>query len=130
MTGPLAVAADGLTLDEWLESTQARRDELDAYAVSPMPAFEDRERDIERAIAWGHDCGKLLADAEGYLSHAKATAMYQAKDDPRDWNSKQIDLVVKDSVRLVQRLVDGLCVTNRSIQNRIFALMNANRSRL
>lgn len=119
-----------LTLGEWLETTQDRRDELDAYAVSPLPVFEERQNDIEKAIAFGHDCGKLLADAEGYLTHAKASAMYQAMKDPLEFNSRQIDLVVKDEVRGVQRLVDGLTVTNRTIQNRIYAIQNANRSRL
>ena len=118
------------SLTDWLESTQATRDELDSYAVSALPVFEDRERDIEKAIASGHYCGKLLADAESYLTHEKAKSMFNALGDPRELNSKQVDLVVKDDTRAVQRLVDGLAVTNRSIQNRVFGLMNANRSRL
>lgn len=126
----MAATEDGLVLVEWIESTQARRDELDAFAVSPMAVFEDRERDIEKAIAWGHDCGKLLADAESCLTHEKAKAMFNALGDPRELNSKQVDLVVKDDTRIVQRLVDGLVVCNRTLQNRIYATQNANRSRL
>lgn len=117
-----------LTLEEWCESTQSRRDELDAYAVSPMPNAEDREHDIEKAIAAGHDTGKLLADVDGFLVLAKAKAMYSLLTD--DLSSKDREIAIRAQVQPIQRLVDGLTVTNRTIQNRIFAIQNANRSRL
>jgi len=116
-------------LESWLESTQTRRDGLDSFAVSAMPVFEFRERDIEKAIAWGHDAGKLLADAEEFLTKAKAQAMYSALADER-LSAKDRDLSIRSSVSGIQRLVDGLGVCNRTIQNRIYATMNARRSTL
>lgn len=122
------MTVEELTITEWLEATQARRDELDALGVSPMPIAEDREAAIEKAIAAGHDAGKLLADAEGYLTHAKAQAMYSLLKE--DLNARDRELAIKAQVQPIQRLVDGLTVTNRTIQNRVFAIQNANRSRL
>jgi len=117
-----------LDLASWLDATQSRRDELDAFAVSAMPCAEDRDADIEKAIAAGHDAGKLAADSESYLTHAKAVAMYDLLKE--DLNSKQVDLGIKDRVRDIQRLADGLSVCNRTLQNRIYSSLNARRSRL
>jgi len=119
------------TSGEWLESTSTRREELEAYALAPLPTDAgERHLDIEKAIQSADDSGRLLADAEQYLTHAKAQAMFAALKEHDDLTAKERELVIKDAVRQVQRLVDGLTVTSRTIHDRIFAQQNANRSRL
>jgi len=119
-----------LTLTEWLEATQERRAELEAFAAKAVIAeASERRGDIETSIRYADDAGRLLADAESFLSFAKAQALLEAlKRD--DLNGKDREVIIRSEVRGVQRLVDGLTVTVKTINNRIFAGMNANRSRL
>lgn len=121
----------GLNLSDWLISTQEKRDELDAYGKSPLPLDAgERHVEIERAIQNADDSGRLLADAESFLSQAKAQAVLAMIDKYPDLSSKEREIMVKDAVRGVQRLVDGISVTNRTINHRIFVIQNANRARL
>lgn len=131
MNEGLTFMDDGLTFDEWLEQTQHKRDELAAYGLTPLPAdVGERHLDIEKAIQNADDSGRLLADGEMYLTQAKATAMFAALKEHDDLTAKEREFVIKDAVSKIQRLVDGLAVTNRTIHDRIFASQNANRSRL
>ena len=121
---------ENLDLDSWIEATQSRRDELDAFGMAALPTdIGQRHLDIEKSIQSASDSGRLLADAEEYLTHAKAQAMFAALKDHDYLSAKEREAVIKDNVRHIQRLVDGLAVTNRTISNRIYANQNANRSR-
>lgn len=122
---------DGLDFEDWLSQTQQRRDELDAYARSPLPKdISERHADIDMSIQNSDDCGRLLADAEGYLAHAKAQAMYAVTEKDPDISSKKMEIIIKDEIRNIQRIADGISVTSSTIRARIFAGMNANRSGL
>ena len=120
-----------LTLSEWLTSTQERRDELDAYGKSPLPADAgERHADIEKAIQSADDSGRLLADAESYLTQAEALAVFSVRKDHPEITAREREIVARAVVRDVQRLVEGVRTTNRTINQRIFVIQNANRSRL
>ena len=116
-------------LESWLISTKELRDNLVSYGKSPLPrdTFE-RHADIELAIQNADDSGRLLADLESFLSQAKAKAMFSALDKYPDLNAREREVVIKAEVRNVQRLVDGMAVTERTLKARIFSSMNANRS--
>lgn len=122
--------SDDMSLTEWLASTQEARDALDAFARSPLPAdASERHADMDKAIQSADDSGRLLADSESYLSLAKAQAL-MALLQRDDLNAKDRDTLLRSEVRGVQRLVDGLAVTERSIRNRLFVSMNQSRARL
>lgn len=119
-----------ITLTEWLEGTQVRRTELEDYGRSLLPAdIGERHADMDIAIKCADDAGRLLADAESFLSQAKAIAMYNALKD-EDLGAKEREIVIKNEVRHVQRIVDGLKVTTKTLMNRLYSNMNSNRSRL
>ena len=123
--------SDDLTLDEWLVTTQEKRDELDSYSRSALPStMEERHSDIDKSIQLSADSGALLADAESYLSQAKGIALMDLRNDPAEYTGRELDILVKARVRTVQRIVDGIHVTNRTLGARIFAIQNANRARL
>jgi hypothetical protein len=121
---------EGVTLEEWLEQTEAQRTKLYEYGRSAL-ATEAGERhlDMDKAIQNADDAGRLRADAESFLSQAlaKAVLKYSAKRD--EFTAEERNKLVRNEVRDIQRLVDGLAVTERTIKNRIYAVMNANRSR-
>ena len=118
-----------LTLSEWLATTKERRAGLEAYAKSPLPRdISERHADIETAIQGADDSGRLLADLESYLSQAKAQALFSALEKYPDLNARERDLVIRSEVRAIQRLVDGMHVTDRTIKDRIFSSLNANRA--
>ena len=120
-----------LSLSEWLEATATRRTELEAYALAPLPTdIGERHMDLEKSIQNADDAGRLLADGEMYLTGEKAKAMFAALKEHDDLTAKEREIVIKASVAQVQRLIDGLAVTARTIHDRIFVSMNANRSRL
>lgn len=128
---PTRVLDEGLSLEDWLISTQEKRDELDAYARSPLPKdISERHGDMDMAVRGSDDAGRLLADAEGFLTQYRAKAMFEALKKYSDLTSKEREFVVRDEVRMVQRLVDGMSVTYRLIHDRIYINQNANRSRL
>jgi hypothetical protein len=83
---------------------------------------------MDAAIQSADDCGRLLADAQSYLSQAKAQAMLAVLDEYEDLSAKEREFVIKDRVRKIQRLCDGLEVTERTLRSRLFSSMNANRS--
>lgn len=118
-----------LTLPEWLTATGERRGELETYAKSPLPRdASERHADIETAIQSADDSGRLLADLESYLSQAKAQAMFSALEKYPDLNARERDLVIRSEVRAIKRIVDGMHVTDRTIKDRIFSSLNANRA--
>lgn len=124
-------ASIDLTLEEWLTATEERRDELDKYSMSPLPAdISERHADTDECIQSESDACRLLADAESYLSQFKAQSVLAIKDKYPDLSAKEREVMLKDSIRDVQRLVDGLAVTAKTLSNRRFHSMNANRSRL
>lgn len=121
----------GLTLLEWLASTQAKRDELAAYGVSgrPMDAVE-RHGDIQVAIRSSDETGRLLSDAESFLTQAQAQAVLAMRDRYPDFTAKEREKMEKDHVRDIQRIVHGLEVTAKTINSRVFSIMNSNRAHL
>lgn len=120
-----------LTLVEWLTSTQEKREELDTFGKSALPADAgERHVDMELSIQHSDDAGRLLADAKSYLTQAYAQAMFAARKEHPDLTAKEREIVIEDSVRHVQRLIDGICVTVKTLNNRIYTMMNQNRSKL
>lgn len=118
-----------MDFNSWLESTQARRDELAEYARSPLPIGNDSAGEINALIANEDDAQRLLADAESYLLQAQASAMFQTRERHPDLSAKERELVAKSDVRDIQRTVDGVAVTARTISNRRYLQMNQARSR-
>lgn len=118
------------SLEEWLECFSPRFAALYAYAKSPLPNdIGERHNDIEKAIHFGDEVGRLLADAESYLTQHTAQAVLLVKEQHGDLNADERKTIIKDTVRKIQRLVDGLAVTERSIKDRVYVGLNANRSR-
>lgn len=115
--------------NSWLESTQARRDELDAYARSPLPIGNDSAGEINTLIVAEDDAQRLLADVETYFVQAQARAMFAARQEHPDLSAKERELVAKSDVSGLQRIVGGIAVTARTISNRRYLQMNVNRSR-
>lgn len=118
-----------MTLPEWLESTQARRDELDAFVRSPLPIGNDSFGDFNKLIANEDDANRLLADANTFLTQAQAQAVLSIKAKYPDNSADERKILIKDAIRDIQRLVDGIEVTARGISNRRYLAMNQNRSR-
>ncbi len=121
----------GLTLDQWLEQTQGRRDELDAFGKSPMPIDAvERGGETQKLLKNEDDAARLLADAESFLSEAEGIAIKTVRDKYPDYTADERRKQAKSEVRDIQRLVDGLGITLKTISNRRFSQMNANRARL
>ena len=118
-----------MTLEEWLEQTQERRTELDAYARSPLPIGNDSAGEINTLIAAEDNAQRLLADAQTYLTQAMAQAVLRIKREFDENSADERRILVKDAVRDIQRLVDGIAVTARAMSNRRYLHMNQNRSR-
>lgn len=119
----------GQDFESWLESTQQRRDELSEYARSPLPIGNDSNGEINTLILAEDDAQRLLADAESYLLMAQAQAMFESRAKHPDLSAKERELWAKAEVGTLQRLVDGIAVTVRSISSRRYLHMNAARSR-
>ena len=75
------------------------------------------------------DAARLLADAESFLVQAEAQAVFAVRKTHKDLTADERRKIAKDSVRHIQRLVDGISATHQSIRSRIFVGMNQNRSR-
>ena len=119
-----------LDLGEWLTQTQTRRDELAEYGASPLPLEAgERHMDLEKAIQNGDDAGRLLADIQSFLTQATAQAVLDVRSSFDQLGADERKLLVKNKVRDIQRIADGLAVTQSSIRSRIFSTLNANRSR-
>ena len=119
-----------LTFEEWLVKYNPRMAALYAYAKSPLPNdIGERHVDIEKGIHMGDEAGRLLADADSYLTNRTAQAILTCRDLNPDLNADERRAMVKDAVRKEKRLVDGLEVTAQTIKDRIYAHLNANRSR-
>ena len=119
-----------LILSEWLEATQSRRTELLAYAKSPLPVdISERHADLDMAIRAEDDLGQLLSDAESFLAQYTAQAVLAMREKYSDLSAKERELMIKAEVKDIRRVVDGIDVTSRTVKSRIFAILNANRSR-
>lgn len=120
---------NGISFDEWLSQTQARRDDLAEYARSPLPIGNDSHGEVNTLIAAEDDAQRLLADAQTYLTQATAVAVLFIKGKYPENSADERRILVKDAVRDIQRLVDGIEVTARAMSSRRFLSMNINRSR-
>lgn len=117
-------------LNDWLIGTQAARDALVRYCQSPLPNdIGQRHIDVELAIQNRDDAGRLLAELNEFLSHELARETIRIKNDCPGYSADERKLLVRDSVRHVQMLADVLSVTSTTIKERIYANLNANRSR-
>lgn len=118
-----------MDLTTWLEQTESKRNELYDYGRSPLPCdIGERHNDIERAIQNSDDAKRLQSEAESYLTQARAQALFAVLHEYPDLSAKDREIVIKDRVRDLQRLVDGLTTTSRTIRDRIYSTLNANRS--
>ncbi len=119
-----------LELTEWLEQTQEHRDCLANYGRSPMTTDAgERQLDIDKAIQNSDEIGRLKADADAFLTQHTAQAWLEVCKKYEEHPAKVREILVRDRVRDLQRIVDGIEITERTIKNRIYAAMNANRSR-
>lgn len=120
----------GITFDDWLQSTEERRNDLAEYGKTPLPAdIGERHADMDKAIQGADDAGRLLADAESFLSQHFAQSILSMRDRYPDLSAKEREAIVRSEVRDIQRIVDGLAVTARTIKSRIMSNLNANRAR-
>lgn len=118
------------SFEEWLIAFNPRMAILYSYAKSNLPASpEERHGDIEKSIHHSDEAARLLADAESYLTQATAIAVMKWKRDD-SLNADERRAMVKDEVRKIKRLCDGLSVTERSIKDRIYSSLNANKARM
>ncbi len=121
----------GFSLTEWLESTQEKRDELDAYGRSPLPCDAgERHAEMEKSIQAADDSGRLLADAETFLSQCLAQSVLYIRDKYPELTADERKIMIRDRAASVQRLVHGIAVTNKTLNTRLFVMQNQNRSRL
>ncbi len=118
-----------MNLTEWIAQTQPRRDELDAFARSPLPTGADVHGETNKLIECEDDAQRFLADAESFLTQYTAQAIFCVRAKHPNSNADERKAHVKDEVRDIQRLVDGISVTARTISSRRFLMMNAARSR-
>lgn len=114
---------------DWLTQTQAKRDSLCEYGLSQVPQDGiERGQDMDRAISMCDNACRLLADAESFLTHAKAQAVLSIKEKYPDFTARERERLEADTVKDVQRIYDGLEITTRTIKSRIFSAMNKNRA--
>lgn len=119
------------TLESWLEKNQEKLQGLCDYGLSALPSdVSERHADIERSIHSADEAGRLLADAESFLSQAQAKAFLHAKTLHPKFSPGELKFIVKNAVADIQRLVDGIAVTKSTLDHRIYSSLNANRSRL
>lgn len=118
-----------MEFNDWLSDTQARRDELDAYARSPLPVGLDAHGETNTLITSEDDANRLAADAETFLIQATAQAVLTIKTKYPDNSADERKILVKDAVRDIQRLAAGISITARTISSRRFLQMNLARSR-
>ena len=118
-----------ISFEDWLTQSQARRDELDAYARSPLPIGNDAYGEINTLIEAEDDANRLLADAQTYLTQATAKAVLDIKTRYAENSADERKILVKDAVCKVQRLCDGIEVTARAMGSRRFLAMNLNSSK-
>lgn len=124
-------SSDGMTFENWLVAHSKRFSDLYEYAKSPLPTdIGERQMDVEKAIRCGDDTSRLLADACSFLTMHTAQAVLSVKEAHKELTADERKLLVKDAVRKIQRIVDGLAVTERSIKDRIYAAFSANRARM
>jgi len=118
-----------MTRDEWLKSTQDKRDEMDAFARSPLPIGNDSHGETNKLIENEDAAQRILADAETYLEKYKSQAMFFVRNQHPDLTAKEREKVEVAEVADFKRVVTGIEITAKMISNRRFLSMNQNRSR-
>lgn len=119
------------TFEAWLTRTQKQRDALFAYSKTPMPTDAgERTADIDKSLRAAEAAGEQCADAQYFLTQATAQAILTARDLSPDLLAKERDIMVKDSVKDIQRLYDYLDVLCKVLNSRVRAGCNARRSLL
>ena len=130
MPKPQAPELEGLSLADWLATTQERREAITAHGKKPMSTdIGERSSDQDLTINLSQDAGDLLADAEWFLTQetARATLAARKKYDKLSVDERRI--MVKAEVADLQRLCDSLSVDVQVLRSRLFHGMNQNRSR-
>ncbi len=120
---------DPLSLEEWLISTVQVRAKIIKAGKEALPSDAgERHLDLDRAIQLSEECGNLLADAESYLIQHTAKETLTAKTEFPGLSADERKIMIKDKVKHIQRLCDGIAVAGRAIRDRIYVGMNANRA--
>lgn len=120
---------DELSLVEWLEQTESKREELYDFSKSKLPVGVSSSDDMDKTIQAVDDAGRLLADAECFLIQETAQAVLDVKGKYEHLSADERKYMVKDRIRNMKRIVDGIGITHATIKNRLFSILNANRSR-
>ena len=127
----MGIGKEELTLDEWLSQTEILRADLYVYGKSPLPIERGpRHLDLDEAIYKSDSCGRLVADADSFVTQMTAQAVLRVKKEYPDNSADERKMLVKDAVREIQHIRDSLAITQRTIRDRIFTSLNANRSSL
>lgn len=110
-----------MTFDEWLTSTQARRDALTAYGKTGVPpGEEERALDSLRAIGFTHEAAEFLSQAGAHLKHLREKAMWAARKDHPELTSREREIVEKSAVRDIQQVVDACEIAWYSCKSRYY----------
>lgn len=117
-----------ISFEDWLFQSQARRDELAEFVRSPLPIGNDAAGELSTLILAEDDAQRMLADVHTFLTQAQAKAVLDIKTRYPENSADERRILVKDAIRDIQRLADGIEVTARGISNRRFLTMNAARA--
>jgi hypothetical protein len=110
-----------MTFDEWLEETDKQRALLTAYGQSGRTdSMEGRAIDSELAIKMTDESARILNEAENFLALAREKAMWAARKDHPELNSRERELVERAAVISIKRVVDSCAVTHKSCVSRYF----------
>lgn len=105
-----------MTFDEWLSSTQQNRDQLAYQGLKGLGVSNS-----DMAIELIHEAEKYRDQAKDFLIQAKALAMFAARRDHPELNSREREIVEKDAVRSIQIIVDACETTVSSLTKRYFS---------
>ena len=124
------IEKDRLTLEEWLDQTVKMRADLYAYGKESLPLDHgQRHLDFDKAIQNADDAGRLVADADLYLTQEIARETLNIKKTMPGATADERKMLVKGEVAELQHLRDSLAVTQRTIRDRIYTNQNENRAR-
>lgn len=127
-THPADGAKVDIELSDWISQTQSRRDELSEFVRSPLPIGNDAYGEISALILAEDDAQRMMADINTYVVQAQAQAVLAIKTKYPDNSADERKILVKDAIRDIQRLADGIEVTARGISNRRFLTMSSARA--
>jgi hypothetical protein len=121
--------SEELTLDSWLEQTQALREKLYEYAKSPLPLdMGERHNDMDQAIQNAACVGRLVADLDFFVTQMTCQAVMSVKSTYEKFSAEERKLIVKDKIKDIQLLADRTAVDARAIRDRIYTNQNENRA--